>query len=312
MVNKLKTIPIFILLSLQMAYAQTAEVAANTNETKAVLKWSFSNVMVIAALIISVMALIVLYRVFNLLFDLNRQHFIEKYGIEVSKEARIFEKQPFFKNIYKRLTKATPVAQESTIDLGHNYDGIRELDNSLPPWWVYMFYITIFFAAVYLWNYHYKTGKTNQYDEYAVQMDEGEKVKSAYLAKVADAINENNVVAITDSKKIAEGKTTFNTLCKACHLETGGGSVGPNLTDDYWIHGGGIKNIFKTIKYGVPTKGMISWQEQLRPSDIQNVASYILTLRGTNPPNPKAPQGDLYKEGADTAKVAMPVDTLKK
>ncbi len=309
MVKKIKTIPILILLSIQTAVAQTVASESTASETKALLKWSFANVMGIAAFIISIMALVVLYRVFNLLFDLNRQHFIEKYGVEVSKEAKIFNKEPLFKSLYRNLTKAIPLNQEASIDLGHEYDGIRELDNSLPPWWLYLFYGCIAFSAVYLWNYHWKNGSTSQLDEYAVQMQEGEKVKSAYLAKVADAINENNVAVLTDAKRLEEGKTIFNSLCKACHLETGAGSVGPNLTDDYWLHGGGIKNIFKTIKYGVPAKGMISWQEQLRPSDMQNVSSYILTLRGTNPPNAKAPQGDLYKEQAT---LPMASDTLKK
>jgi cytochrome c oxidase cbb3-type subunit III len=310
MVKKIKTIPILILLSIHTAFAQTAAAESNNGQVKTLLKWSFTNVLAIAALIISIMALIVLYRVFNLLFDLNRQHFIEKYGIEVSKEANLFDREPLLLSLYKRLTKATPLNQEASIDLGHNYDGIRELDNSLPPWWLYLFYGCILFSVVYMWNYHWKNGKTNQLDEYAAQMDEGEKVKSAYLAKVADAINETNVIALKETKRIEDGKTIFNTLCKACHLETGAGSVGPNLTDDYWLHGGGIKNIFKTIKYGVPAKGMISWQEQLRPSDMQNVSSYILTLKGSNPPYAKGPQGDLYKEGADAA--SMKSDTLKK
>ncbi len=310
MVKKIKTIQILILLSTQMLNAQNTATESTSSLGEALLKWSFTNVLVIAALVVSIMAFIVLYRVFNLLIDLNKQHFIEKYGIEVSKEAKIFDKEPFFKSLYKRLTKATPVTQEASIDLGHNYDGIRELDNSLPPWWLYMFYLCIIFAGIYMWHYHWKDDSSNQIVEYATQMQEGEKVKSAYLAKVADAINEKNVIALLDAKAITEGKSIFNSLCKACHLETGAGSVGPNLTDEYWIHGGGIKNIFKTIKYGVPAKGMISWQEQLRPSDMQNVASYILTLKGSNPPNAKAPQGDLYKEDQSTK--TMVSDTLQK
>ena len=88
-----------------------------------------------------------------------------------------------------------------------------------------------------------------------------------------------------------------------CHGQKGEGLVGPNFADEYWIHGGGIKNVFKVIKYGVPDKGMIAWQAQLKPADMQKVGSYILTLQGTNPPNPKAPQGTIW---ADTAAVQAP------
>jgi cytochrome c oxidase cbb3-type subunit III len=104
-------------------------------------------------------------------------------------------------------------------------------------------------------------------------------------------VNENTVAALTDQQNLGVGKVIFLEKCAVCHGQKGEGGVGPNMTDDYWLHGGAIKNIFTTIKYGVPDKGMISWKEQLRPSEIQAVASYLLTLKGTNPPNPKAPQG---------------------
>ena len=95
---------------------------------------------------------------------------------------------------------------------------------------------------------------------------------------------------------MGQGELIFKSFCAACHGQKGEGTVGPNFTDEYWIHGGGIQNVFKTIKYGVPDKGMIAWAAQLKPADMQKVASYILTLKGTNPPNPKAPQGEIWKE----------------
>ena len=137
-------------------------------------------------------------------------------------------------------------------------------------------------------------------------------MKDAYLAKMADAINENSVTAATAAADLDAGKTAFKTYCAACHLESGAGSVGPNLTDEYWIHGGGIKNVFKTIKYGVPEKGMISWKDQLRPSEMKNVASYILTLQGTNPPGAKAAQGDVWKEESAAATPAAADTTATK
>jgi cytochrome c oxidase cbb3-type subunit 3 len=93
-----------------------------------------------------------------------------------------------------------------------------------------------------------------------------------------------------------EGKATFEKLCSACHRADAGGQVGPNLTDEYWIHGGGIHNVFKTITYGVPDKGMLSWKSQLTPKQIQQVASYILSLKGSNPAGGKEPQGDKWVE----------------
>ena len=110
----------------------------------------------------------------------------------------------------------------------------------------------------------------------------------------ANAVNENTVAALTDQKSLAFGQEIFISKCAACHGQKGEGTVGPNMTDEYWLHGGSIKNIFRTVYNGVPDKGMISWSNQLRPSEIQAVSSYILTLKGTNPPNPKAPQGDKY------------------
>ena len=120
--------------------------------------------------------------------------------------------------------------------------------------------------------------------------------KEEYLKKVAAKINENTVTTVSDKAQLTEAKAMFQQKCAACHGQNGEGGVGPNLTDEYWLHGGGIHNVFKTIKYGVPEKGMISWQNQMTPIDMQKVASYILTIKGTNPANAKAPQGDKYTE----------------
>lgn len=292
------------------AMAQEAA-AKEVTKTSAALDWSFYNVGLILAAMITALAILFLIKVLNTLMEVQRINFIKEHGMEVAKEANLLQPQSFWTGIYKRLTKATPIAQEQNIDLGHDYDGIRELDNSLPPWWVYMFYITIVFAGIYLYWYHFSDKGQGQLQEYEYAMEEGEKVKAAYMSKMADAINEANVTALTDATALNEGKTIFKTYCAACHLETGGGSVGPNLTDDYWIHGGGIKNLFKTVKFGVPEKGMISWKEQLRPSEMQKVTSYILTLHGTNPPVAKAPQGDIYKEGSDAATVVDTTAAIK-
>jgi len=205
-----------------------------------------------------------------------------------------------WKFIQKKLTDAVPVEEEESIDMGHDYDGIRELDNNLPPWWKYGFYLTIVFAVVYLWYYHVSSDWSSR-QEYEVEMAEAAAEKEAYLAKVGNMVDESNVVMLEDAAALAEGKAIYDANCVACHGALGEGGVGPNLTDQYWIHGGSISDLFSTIKYGVPTKGMISWQAQLKPQQMQQVASYILTMQGTNPPNAKEPQGDLYVPEGEAA-----------
>ncbi len=114
---------------------------------------------------------------------------------------------------------------------------------------------------------------------------------------MADNVDENSVTLLTDAGALAEGGELFVTYCQACHMAHGGGSatsVGPNLTDEYWIHGGGITEVFTTIKYGVPQKGMIAWQSQLNPPQMQKVSSFILSLQGSDPEGAKEPQGDLW------------------
>ncbi|MEZ4776561.1 MAG: cbb3-type cytochrome c oxidase N-terminal domain-containing protein [Bacteroidia bacterium] len=217
-------------------------------------------------------------------------------------------------SIRQKLVGAVPVSRESEIDLGHNYDGIRELDNNLPPWWKYGFYLSIVFAVVYMIYYHMSGNGWSSKKEYETEVAEANVLKEQYLQKVANLVNETNVAVLEDAVSQENGKKIYMTNCIACHGAQGQGGVGPNLTDQYWIHGGGISNIFKTIKYGVPEKGMISWQDQLKPKEMQEVASFILTFQGTNPPDGKAPQGDLYQpeESApspeattDTTTVAM-------
>lgn len=203
------------------------------------------------------------------------------------------------------LTRSVPVEKEEDVMLHHDYDGIRELDNKLPPWWVWGFYVTIIFSVVYLVSYHVSGSGKLQLEEYNEQMQQAALQKEAMLAKNRDMVTAENVTLLTEASAIADGKGVFEKNCAACHKSDGGGSVGPNLTDQYWIHGGSIKNIFATITEGVPAKGMISWKSQLSPKQIQQLSSYIVSLRGTNPPDAKEPQGDIWvEEGA-----AAPADS---
>ncbi len=209
--------------------------------------------------------------------------------------------------IMKRMTKAIPLDREAEVATDHNYDGIVELDNSLPPWWVYLFYGTIAFAMVYLVYFNYFDGPTQKM-EYDTEVAQALVKKNELLKKAAAAVDETSVVVLSDDASIAKGKGSFVTKCAACHGQNGEGLVGPNLTDEYWIHGGGIKDIFKTIKYGWPEKGMISWESQIQPLEMQQIASFIYSLKGSKPANAKAPQGTIYIETAavdTTAKTAI-------
>ena len=210
-------------------------------------------------------------------------------------------------------TKAIPLEKEADMLLDHDYDGIKELDNALPPWWKYGFYITIVVAVFYIFKFEVWHTGMNPTQEYAEEMSAAKIQTDAYLASAKENVDENSVVQL-DAAGAAAGKEIFTKTCVACHLAEGQGSVGPNLTDEYWIHGGGVKDIFKTIKYGYPDKGMQSWQTTYSPVQMQQLATYIRTLKGTNPPNPKAPQGDLYKEVAvitDSAARADSTATIK-
>ncbi|MFH1196266.1 MAG: cbb3-type cytochrome c oxidase N-terminal domain-containing protein [bacterium] len=195
----------------------------------------------------------------------------------------------------KYLMRATPIEDEAKVLLAHDYDGIRELDNRVPPWFNFLFYGTILFAVIYMVNYHIIGSGDVQSQEYTQEVNTA-NLEIEILIRTGAFLNEETVTLLSDAATLSEGKDIFIKDCATCHGQNGGGIVGPNLTDDYWINGGGIKNIFKTIKYGVPQKGMISWESQLDPKKMQAAASFIISLHGTNPPNGKAPEGLKYEE----------------
>ncbi|HEU4576231.1 MAG TPA: cbb3-type cytochrome c oxidase N-terminal domain-containing protein [Chitinophagaceae bacterium] len=219
-------------------------------------------------------------------------------GLGESEEgAHVTSLRQWWSNLDKKIfTKAVPVQQEADVLLDHDYDGIKELDNALPPWWKWGFYITLVIGVFYLLRFHvWKTGPTPE-QEYNSEMVAAAKQMEAYRKKSNDLVDETTVT-MADATGIAAGKQLFQQNCIACHGSAGEGGVGPNLTDNYWLHGGRINDVFKTIKYGYPDKGMQSWEKMFSPSQIRNLASFVKSLYGTNPPNPKAPQGDLYNEG---------------
>lgn len=204
----------------------------------------------------------------------------------------------------KKLTKTVPIENEASLLLNHDYDGIKELDNNLPPWWVYSFYACIVFAAIYLVRFEIM-GADNQEMELKKELAQAKIDVEAYMKNAPDLMDEKTVTLLTDPAALAQGKEIFTTNCAACHRADAGGQIGPNLTDDHWILGGGIKNVFHTITNGGRDgKGMVSWKTNgMKPKDIQKVASYVLSLRGSNPKDAKAPDGELWVEEASASAV---------
>ena len=200
-------------------------------------------------------------------------------------------------SIWSKLTKTRTLEDEDEIVLNHNYDGIRELDNVLPPWWVYLFYMTIVFALVYLIRFEI-LNEYNQEEEYIASVELAKTEFEAWKKTAKDYVDVSSVTVLTDISDLEAGKAIFIQNCAVCHKPDAGGSIGPNLTDDKWILGGGVKNIFKTIsKGGRPDKGMEAWGKKgLKALDIQQLSSYILSLQGTNPPNAKKEEGEIWEK----------------
>lgn len=198
--------------------------------------------------------------------------------------------------LMKMLTRSKDIEHEQDVLLDHDYDGIKELDNVLPPWWVGLFYVCIAFAIIYLVRFEV-IGDYNQAEEFIAEMEQKDKEVQEYMKTAPDLMNKDKVTLLTDATALAEGKKIFESNCVACHRPDAGGAIGPNLTDKYWILGGGIKNVFNTITEGGRSgKGMVAWKETLKPTEIQKVASYVLSLQGSNPKDPKPSEGDEWVE----------------
>lgn len=217
---------------------------------------------------------------------------------------------------YKKLLGSKPIEEEHEIILDHNYDGIKELDNDLPPWWLYGFYASIIFGLVYMVRYHVFNG-ADQYAELETEYAEAEIAIEEYKKTAKNLVDFRTVTVLTDALDLKNGKALFNENCIPCHMADGGGGIGPNLTDKYWILGGGIKNVFKTISEGGRSgKGMIAWKQNLKAAEMAQVASYVLTLEGKTPANPKEAEGDIWvsenapMEAIPTEKIEARTDSI--
>ncbi len=173
--------------------------------------------------------------------------------------------------------------------LEHEYDGIREYDNPMPRWWLLTFAGTIVFAVIYTLNVGPVGNGRGRIADYEASMA---AATAAHPAPTGPAIAPERLLALAaDHEAMEDGEKTFTTNCAACHRADGGGLIGPNLTDDAWIHGGTITDIYTTVTKGVLDKGMPAWEKVLKPEQLAEVVAYVTTLKGTNPANPKAPQG---------------------
>ena len=222
-----------------------------------------------------------------------------------------FTESKFYQGILTKLTRSKEIEQEADVMLDHNYDGIKELDNVLPPWWVYLFYGTIIFAGIYLVRYEI-LGSDNQAQEFDKEVAEAKIAVDEYNKTAPDQMDKEKVTLLTDASSIAAGKEIFTKNCVPCHRPDAGGQIGPNLTDDMWINGGGIKNVFNTVmEGGRDGKGMISWKATIKPSEIQKVASYVLSLQGSKPVNPKPtePEAKQWVEQGTAKDAAKPATT---
>ncbi|MEO7315980.1 MAG: cbb3-type cytochrome c oxidase N-terminal domain-containing protein [Ginsengibacter sp.] len=247
----------------------------------------------LSVIILELIIIAFLVRTFHLFTGLQKA--IKKEALGETEEKKT-KKWAWFEKLNN--TRSLDAASEAQVNLGHDYDGIGELDNPTPPWWQWGFVLSVIFAVVYLYVYHVSESAPMQIEELTIANAKAEKQIASYLATSSNLVDENTVTYLDDANDLASGKTVFTSVCAACHGVDGGGTVGPNLTDDYWLHGGGMKDIFKTIKYGVPEKGMKSWKDDYSPKQIAQLASYIHSIKGTKPAAPKAAEGTIYKEAA--------------
>lgn len=311
-----KLIPIYIRIPLLYAIMfAVLEYFIDSGDRPAFIKYPIVALFHVIFIFLLVAIEVVLNSVDKVSYHLLTPEEKAKYDLEQTKP---IAQQEAFKKWMHKFTASKSINEESDVLLDHDYDGIKELDNVLPPWWVGLFYATIIFALVYLVRFHIMD-EYNQEQEFDTEMQVADKAVEEYMKTAPDVMDIEKVTLLTDASAIAEGKTLFDANCVACHKSDAGGAIGPNLTDKFWINGGGIKNVFNTImEGGRPGKGMIPWKDQIKPTQIQKIASYVLSLQGTNPKDakPVEPEAKEWKEDGvatpDDKAQSIVVDTTAK
>jgi cytochrome c oxidase cbb3-type subunit 3 len=287
-----KVIPAYLrVLIIFFAVFIAMEYFIDSGDRPAFIKYPMMMVFLGVFLFLLIAIEIVVSAIDNVTYHLLTEE--QKTKLEEVKSVTIQDSE-WYKTIMQKLTKTVPIEDEGQLLLDHDYDGIKELNNNLPPWWVYLFYGTIAFAAIYLIRFEIMDGDTQEM-ELKKEMTQAKIDVAEYMKTAPDMTDEKSVVLLTDAPSLAEGKVIFTTNCVACHRPDGGGSIGPNLTDNQWILGGGIKEIFHTLMNGGRDgKGMISWKGTLKPKEMQKVASYVLSLQGSNPKDAKPSEGEVW------------------
>ena len=299
------TLIMLLLLSNNLIYAQNTNILISDSGLP---KWVEYLVIVVAILLIlGVFAVLasVFFMLTNVqftLFDIKKRGAYDEVG-EGKLVSEKEEEESWWSKVTDVMQGAVPVDHEEDVLLDHDYDGIHELDNKLPPWWLGIFYLSILYAVIYMGYYHFGGNGLTSAEKYDRQMEIAQAQVDEYKANQVVFVDEANLVPLTEEADLAAGEKIYKANCVACHGQFGEGGIGPNMTDKYWIHGGDIKDLYKTIKEGVIDKGMQSWVALLPADQMHQVASYMLTFEGTNPPNQKEAQGELYEREVEETSV---------
>ncbi|WP_029034095.1 cbb3-type cytochrome c oxidase N-terminal domain-containing protein [Salinimicrobium terrae] len=278
-------IPIFFLI-----IAGALEYFVDSGGNFAFVEYPLLAVVLLIFLLVLIAAEFILDAFENIMFQSLSPEAKERYMAAHEERMKKYD----MKEIYRKMMGTRPISEERDLELDHNYDGIKELDNKLPPWWLYSFYASIIFAVGYMAYYHILGGE-NQTAEFEQEMLAAEIEIEEYRKNTPDLIDAESVVLLTDAAELEKGESIYMTNCMACHAADGGGGIGPNLVDEHWILGGGIKNVYNTIAEGGRAgKGMVAWNSILNPTEIQQVSSYIISLQGTTPANPTDAEGEVW------------------
>jgi cytochrome c oxidase cbb3-type subunit 3 len=293
--NLKKETTVLFLIVTSSVFAQTTEAVSTFS------KFNFTSWILILVIIIEILALVLLsYYTFK--FSKGYRPSEEKEAIEVE------ETENALLRWWKKSNNFGAIEEEAKIDTGHSYDGIRELDNITPPWFQFSFYFTIVLAVIYLWYYHVLGTGNVMKEELQAEIEKADKAHLEFL-KYQKGLDEETIAFSDIASEIEEGEKMYLANCASCHAADGGGGTGPNLTDAFWIHGGSPKDVYRSIKYGWKEKGMIPWKDVYNDQKILQLASFVNTLQGKTPVNPKIAEGEKYTPKVDSVSQALNTNT---